>query len=181
LRNPDISEQAIRKVLSPTDYDLLLATLDLKKSRETNDPMQEKRSESAYKKLLPRLGLAGFDDLPKILSTGGWANVHVPRLATPAMEEARLVLWGCSGRFIPAIYCPNLRTAIFVRAFLALQTCPHCGTVFIPEKENVIYCRPAHGQAHRMARSRYLKALRDGKRKQARKNATTKRNPRRIR
>jgi hypothetical protein len=52
--------------------------------------------------------------------------------------------------------------------------------VFMPEKDNVIYCRPQHGQAHRMARSRHLRALRHEKRKQARKNAATKRKPRRI-
>ena len=162
---------------------MLRATLELKKSRETNDSMQEKQAERAYSKLLPRLGYAGFDgfDLAKFFSSGGWANVHVPLLATRPMEEARLVLWGRSGRFIPAIYCPDLRTAIFARAFLSLQTCPHCGIVFISEKENVIYCCPVHGQAHRMARSRYLKALRDEKRKPSRRNAVTKKKPRRNR
>jgi hypothetical protein len=39
----------------------------------------------------------------------------------------------------------------------------------MPEKNNLIYCCQAHGQAHRVARSRYLKALREEARKQARK------------
>jgi uncharacterized C2H2 Zn-finger protein len=155
LRNPDISEQAMRKVLGPEDYELLRATLDLKKARETNDSLLQER---AYQKLMPHLGWASVN--PKVFSYPGWANVHVPRLATLPMEEARLVLWfsgktdGSPSPFIPAIYCPNLKTAIFCRAFLSLQTCPHCGIIFLPEKENVVYCRPAHGHAHRVARMR---------------------------
>lgn len=163
LRNADISEQAIRKAISPADYELLTATLDLKKSCDTNDHLL---AERAYPKLTPLLPPRPSD--LKILAYGGWANVDVAKLATAPMEAARLVLWFASGKFIPAIYCPDLRTAIFVRAFLGLQTCPHCGILFLPEKENVIYCRPAHGHAHRMARSRYMRIRksRKGKREQ---------------
>jgi len=157
LRNRDLSERAIRKVLGPEEYDLLTATLDLKRSRETGDSLLQGR---AYGKLMPHLGFSGMD--PKVFSYPGWANVHVPRLATAPMEEARVVLWFC-GRFIPAIYCPNLRTAIFVRAFLSFQTCPYCGIIFVPEKNNVIYCRPAHSHAHRMARLRARRRQKKGR------------------
>jgi uncharacterized C2H2 Zn-finger protein len=176
LRNRDISEQAIRKVLGPQDYELLTGTLDLKKGCETNDLLLQER---AYQKLLPHLDnadLIGVVDqhgrtMPQFFAASGWAYVDVPKLATAPMQKARLVLWQCSGKFLPAIYCPNLRAAIFVRAFLTLQTCPHCGMIFIPNKGNVIYCSPAHSHAHRMARSRANKERRRLKKSMARNRA----------
>ena len=156
LRNRDILDPAIRKVLNPTDYDLLTATLDLKKSRDTNDDFL---AQKRYPKLRPFLPPRPSD--PKMAVP--WAGVDVAKLATAPMQAARLVLWFVSGKFIPAIYCPDLRTAIFVRAFLSLQTCAHCGIVFGSEKENVIYCCPAHGHAHRVARMRAKKGRKYGK------------------
>jgi hypothetical protein len=157
VRNRDLTESAIRKALGQ-DYDLLTATLDLKKARETGDALLQRR---AYSKLMPHLGLADWD--PEAFSYPGWANVFVPRLATAPLEGARLVLWFCSGRFIPAIYCPDLKTAIFVRAFLSFQTCPYCGKIFAPDKNNVVYCRPSHSNAHRMARMRARRGKRGRK------------------
>jgi hypothetical protein len=151
----------MRKILSSEDYELLTATLELKMASERNDSLQRAR---AYQKLMPHLGWVDLD--PRVFTHPMWANLHVPRLATKPMDAARLVLWcsGRSGQFIPAISCPDLRTAIFARAFLSLQTCPHCGIVFLPEKENVIYCRPAHGQAHRVARMRAKQRRKHAKR-----------------
>jgi hypothetical protein len=159
LKRQDISD--LPNALSVEDYELLTATLELKQAHEINDSLQQAR---AYRKLMPHLGRRGLD--PRVFTHPMWATVHVPRLATKPMEGARMVLWfsGRSRQYIPAIYCPDLRTAIFARAFLSLQTCPHCGIVFLPEKENVIYCRPAHGQAHRVARMRAKQRGKHGKR-----------------
>jgi hypothetical protein len=160
LRNRDITEQALRKTVSLPEYRLLTGVLDLKKARETGDSLL---NDVANKKLEPFLD---FPNAVQSFSYLGWANVHVPRLATQAMQGARLVLWYSrnSGRFIPAIYCTDLKTAIFVRAFLTAQTCPHCGVVFLPPKNNVIYCRPAHSHAHRMARLRANRGRKKGRR-----------------
>jgi hypothetical protein len=158
LRGQDILEQSIRAVLSAEEYTLLTGTLDLKRARETHDRLLNRR---AQEKLRPFL-----DDFPQgSFKYLGWANVDVPRLVTDAMQQARLVLWyeqkpAMSGKFVPAIYCPNLRTAIFVRAFMNLRTCPYCGAVFAPRGLRDVYCKPAHGNAYRMARSRYNKAMR---------------------
>ena len=172
LRNRDILEGALRKTLNPEDYDLLTGILDLKEARETATlDLKKARIKidslllaRAYQKLAKHLGWT--DIIRKYpLPSAAWANVHVPRLATESMAAARLVLWYSKrlGRFIPAIHCPNLRTAIFARAFLTLQTCPKCGEVFLPDKKNRIYCRPAHGQAHRVARMRAKQGRKYGK------------------
>lgn len=146
LRTQDISDEAIKRVLSVEDQELLHATLALKAARERNDSLFP---TELCRKLMVRLGWPKDTDV-----AFAWPNVHVPRLATELMQDASLVLWYSSGRFIPAIYCKNMRAAIFIRAFLNLQRCPHCGTIFLPDKENRIYCRPSHGQAHRVARMR---------------------------
>jgi hypothetical protein len=147
LRNQDITDEAIRKALTPADYELLTATLALKKSFDTHDPLL---AEKTYPKLFPLLPPRPSD--PKLAIP--WAGVDVAKLATSPMQTARLVLWFVAGKFIPTIYCPDLKTAIFVRAFLSLQTCAHCGKIFGSESENVRYCTPAHGHAHRVARMR---------------------------
>jgi hypothetical protein len=163
LRNSDYSDEAaIRKVLSTEDYDLLTGTLDLKRSRETADLALQERANT-------KLGYNKTELDRRLYSYPAWADVRVPEKATAPMDPARLVLWSQKGRYIPAIYCPDVKTAIFCRAFFNLQTCPHCGIVFFAENDNVIYCRPSHGHAHRMARARYLKTLRERERKQGRK------------
>ena len=153
LRDGDISDEAIKRALSVEDQELLYATLALKGARERNDSLI---SADVYRKLMPHLGWPADTD-PKVFSYPGWANVHVPRLATETLKDAGLVLWFASGKFVLAIYCQDVRTAIFIRAFLSLQRCPHCGIIFLPDKENRIYCRPSHGQEHRVARMRAKK------------------------
>jgi hypothetical protein len=154
FRNRDISEAAIKKALSPQDQELLKATLAVKSARERNDSVMPM---DAYLKLMVRLGYSTEDkDVAAVFTYPGWATVHVPRLATEAIAGARLVLWfsRSRGKFLPAIYCKDHRTAILVRAFLSFQACPHCGIIFLPEKENIVYCSPKHGHAHRVARMR---------------------------
>jgi len=149
LRDEDISEEAIRRALSVEDQELLQAVLALKGARERKDSLIP---ADLIRKVMVRLGWPkGMDVM------FAWPNVHVPRLATELLQEARLVLWYWSGKFIPVISCPDLRTAIFVRAFLTLQRCPHCGNIFLPDKENRVYCKPSHGQAHRVRRMRAKK------------------------
>jgi hypothetical protein len=162
LTSQDISKEAIRAALTPEDHTTLTGALDLKDAILKNDVLARTR---AYGKLMPRLGWAGVD--PAAFATHpGWANLHLPRVASEPLDEARLVLWYAAkvGRFVPALYCPTLRSAIFARAFIDLRTCPHCGDIFFPGKENVVYCRPAHGHAHRIARMRAKQRGKHGKR-----------------
>jgi uncharacterized C2H2 Zn-finger protein len=149
LRNADIERDAIDQVLSRRDRELLEVTMALKQARERNESLFP---EALCKKLMVQLGWPKGTD-----ARIAWPNVHVPRLASDAMKDARLVLWQKSGKFLPAIYCPSLRAAVFVRAFMSLQRCPHCGLIFVPHKNNVVYCCAKHGHSHRVARMRAKK------------------------
>jgi uncharacterized C2H2 Zn-finger protein len=156
LRNRDLSNESITTNLSAKDRDLLFGALDLRRAYETDDQLLRQR---AYQKLRPFLGNLN-EFLGPFSEYAGWTHVHLPYLASEAIKATRLVLWFSRERgFSTAVYCPDMRTGIFVRALLNLNRCPHCGTVFVPTKNNQTYCSEAHGHAHRVARSRFRKGL----------------------
>jgi len=156
-----LSLESIQRELSEKDCDLLFGALDLKKAYENEDLLLRQR---AYQKLMPHLGEP--DVFQQVYAEyKGWTRVHLPRAATEALKDARFVLW-FSPRFgfTPALYCPNVRTGIFVRGLLTLSRCPHCGTPFTPIKGNQIHCTESCGHAHRTAKWRFLNQLKPRRR-----------------
>jgi uncharacterized C2H2 Zn-finger protein len=77
-------------------------------------------------------------------------------LMSELTQNARLILWQPEkGQLRPALYCPDLKTAKFVLLLMGrIRVCPRCKEIFRPKKENVVFCRPAHGVAWRTAVSR---------------------------
>jgi len=77
-----------------------------------------------------------------------------------ALQEARLVLWWNKERFLPAVWCPNLKTAFYARALLdivgtkSFRVCAYCGDLFRQKRTDQDYCSIAHREAHRVARWR---------------------------
>jgi hypothetical protein len=75
-----------------------------------------------------------------------------------AVRNARWVSWWPFSREhepTPGLYCPDMTTAVAVSLFVeSLRVCPHCETPFVPSQDNIVYCKPEHGVAHRTARSR---------------------------
>ena len=72
-------------------------------------------------------------------------RVILPRIFTEKVSQARLVLWRRSEKtdkqFWPAVYCPDLKTALFARAALRdLLCCPSCDKAFRPERPDQQYC-----------------------------------------
>ena len=81
----------------------------------------------------------------------------LPVVVSQALRDVRLVLWWFEKveKFMPAIFCPDLKTAIFVKGLLGeIRCCPRCEKLFVPRNSNVDYCSPAHRDAHRVARWR---------------------------
>jgi hypothetical protein len=80
------------------------------------------------------------------------------------LDSVRLVLWWYGGRFRPALYCLDLKSALFT--FILMRTvgrpgwgaCPHCGDFFVQKRSDQAYCTIAHREAHRVARWRASKA-----------------------
>ena len=88
------------------------------------------------------------------------------RLLSYAVSErvtrARIVLWWAAGDFMPAIYCEDIEACLYAHTFLVAPTgrigwriCPHCTEPFFQKRPNQDYCRPAHREAHRVARFRH--------------------------
>jgi hypothetical protein len=95
---------------------------------------------------------------PRAEADDGWL---LSRLMSEGLEAVRLVLWWSGDKVRPAIYCPNLRAAVYI--FLLTKkwgVCPHCGDFFIQKRPDQNYCSIAHREAHRVARWRAAKLAR---------------------
>ena len=156
-----------------TEYDLLTGALDIRQGYETDDKLL---TEQAYKKLWPWLNwgesVNQAGDLPSVLAGyPGWPRMHFPVVATQKFDTVRLVMWFSPkmNRFTPALYCPDIKTGVFVKATLRARSCPHCENIFISDKKNAIYCSISHREAHRMARYRHLKKIKEAKKHGPRK------------
>ncbi len=93
-------------------------------------------------------------------------------------DGARLVLWWNKERFLPAIWCPNLKTAFYARALLdivgtkSFRLCAFCADWFRQKRTDQDYCSVAHREAHRVARWRAnqkLKIQKKGRKRGTRK------------
>jgi hypothetical protein len=77
-----------------------------------------------------------------------------------ALRDAQLVLWWNGQRFLPAVYCPNIKTAFYARALLdivgtkSFRICACCGDLFRQKRTDQDYCSISHREAHRVARWR---------------------------
>jgi len=86
-----------------------------------------------------------------------------------ALDSVRLVLWWSGTEFRPALYCPDLKGALYT--FVLMKTvagrgfgiCPFCGVFFVQTRSDQNYCSIAHREAHRVARWRAAKAKKSKK------------------
>jgi hypothetical protein len=84
------------------------------------------------------------------------AAAILSQLLTKELSNAKLVVWRTQSGAIPAIYCDDARTALFVSFAVIgwLAICPHCDSVFLRERPDQDYCTVPHREAHRVARWR---------------------------
>jgi hypothetical protein len=80
------------------------------------------------------------------------------------LQNAQIVLWWMNGSFRQAIYCPDMKVALYIQTFfiapvsgLGFRICPYDGEQFFQKQPNQDYCCPAHRDAHRVARFRAKK------------------------
>lgn len=80
-----------------------------------------------------------------------------PAFFNRELRRARLVLWLTKrNQFIPAIFCPSMKTALFAfAAFRGVAACANCGELFSPDSARADksmsekYCTAACGQRYR--------------------------------
>src|SRR5436309_1490899 len=85
------------------------------------------------------------------------------QLMSQALESVKLVLWCSGSQFKPALYCSELKAALYTFLLMKLAmgqgwgVCPKCGTFFVQKRSDQNYCSIAHREAHRVARWRARK------------------------
>jgi hypothetical protein len=171
VRTADVKAR-LRTIFTPKELSLYVGAVQLKQALEAGD---EWALQSASDKVRPWIG--DFAEFPNILleidtaakrasikRTGTnrrySAFVNYSRLLANAFERTRLVMWYSekNSRLMPALYCPDWKTAAFVVTFMGrVRVCanPKCNAVFVPLTDKEHYCTPAHGVAYRVARSRW--------------------------
>ncbi|HWZ45955.1 MAG TPA: hypothetical protein VNW97_20955 [Candidatus Saccharimonadales bacterium] len=122
--------------------------------------------------LIPMFGLAAGQEKEALArwngyQTGPGAQADhrwlLSQLMSQALESARLVLWWSGSRFQPAIYCGELKAALYTFLLMKLAmgqgwgVCPKCGAFFVQKRSDQNYCSMAHREAHRVARWRASK------------------------
>jgi hypothetical protein len=81
------------------------------------------------------------------------------------VNGTRLVFWRRErGEIAPAIYCDSLKMAYYVHTLIVSRDsvigwrfCPRCHDLFLQSRVDQQYCSNAHGDAHRMARTRWVR------------------------
>lgn len=178
LRDTDMDRHSgagekIWRTLALADQKRLLGLIGLRQALEADDPVAIEKLESDYLNLMPDL-VSLLPDTPepkkeiihkavaRWYAQKGVGPVTLAKILTHALRSARLVLWwhDKQRRFLPAIFCPDIGIAMYVRALLgivqgnAFLVCPHCGTPFVQQRSDQDYCSIRCREAHRVARWR---------------------------
>lgn len=172
--------KGLLKELGVNDREHLFGVLDLISAVDAKDSLAlQKAAERIYKsrapmhKLMARLAgvpPARMKDAAYMqLKLAGMKAERSPqgelsRAVSYSLSRASLVLWWTGKRFLPALFCPDTKTGLYVLVLLAkvrgkaLTICPKCGQPFVRKRNNQTYCSIKHREAHRMARWRSVKA-----------------------
>ncbi len=191
--------KGLLKGLSVNDREHLFGVLDLISALDAKDGLAlQKAAERIYRSKAPmhRLmaRLAGVppermkDAEYMQLKLAGMKAERSPhgvlsRTVSSRLSKSRLVLWWTGKRFLPALFCPDIETALYVLVLLAkvrgkaLVICPKCGQPFVRNRSNQSYCSIEHREAHRVARWRASQARGKPRRQQKRRQQATSRRP----
>jgi hypothetical protein len=92
-------------------------------------------------------------------------SLSLSRVISSEIDSIAFVLWRRSNEIVPALYCPTLLSAFYLRALLrsasaeSLRICPKCGEPFLQTRPNQDYCSLRCREAHRVARWRARAAV----------------------
>ncbi len=100
------------------------------------------------------------DRLAEDLEHAGRHPTIVAGITTDEMEQARLVLWWNKERFLPAIFCADLRTAVHVLSLpifsggTGLAVCRRCQSLFVRARADKQHCSDKCQNSDKVARWR---------------------------
>jgi hypothetical protein len=163
LKEGSALAKEVRKSMA-AEWPLFIAATQLRAAHESGNKYE---IDSAFRKLLAALPEKSGDDpamrerITEFWSAVPWsakaAPVNLPPALSHEMSDAHLVLWWNSRRkqFLPAIFCPDYKTAMFAQVALKdLRACPDCDKSFIPDRPDQLYCSIPCRERHRQRRRR---------------------------
>jgi len=198
----DLNSHFFAKTVGNTELKVVTALLALSQALEKRDQLAIRRARTDLLRALAHK--ENFKPSPKLLkelSSEGRNSEEIELFAlelgfarlgevddrdmlscrlSEALAPVRLVLWWSGKRFRPALYCPDVKSALYayvltrVSASGGLGVCPFCGILFRKVRSDQNYCSIRHREAHRVARWRAAKAAKSEKAKKGRKNVTRK-------
>jgi hypothetical protein len=174
LRKSDLP--SMFKSLDQEDLRRFTGLVTLRDAIESSDALLTEKLVRSYKPLLRDIARRYFKELElptaqkdlnaiaHFLMSGDRrekAVAIVSQLLTKELSQANLVMWRTKSGAIPAIFCQDTRTALFVCVAVLglLGICPHCDVVFPKERPDQDYCSVSHREAHRVARWRKQKKV----------------------
>jgi hypothetical protein len=163
VTSSDLDEPGrLLKIFSREQWPLVVGVSELRIAIRKKD---EPAFRQAFEKVRPWWPTAGQFTLNAIGNNWSGAKSLFSKLMNKLTQNARLIQWQPNeGLLMPALYCPDLKTAKFVLLVMGrLRVCPKCKEIFSPKTDNQDYCKPAHGVAWRTAESRRKKRLREEK------------------
>src|ERR1700731_4942345 len=177
VRAKDIKER-LPRIFPPKELDLFLGAIQLEQALGARDDLALQRASEKVRPWLPpdfvdeiptwqiKVNLKHRSAVYKVTGVNRLypALLNYCRLMADRLQNVRLVIWFAEkeGRFLPALYCPDWKTAAFAFTFTGgIRVCQNtkCNQVFVPVADNVAYCKPACREAHRVARWRHRKEL----------------------
>lgn len=174
----DDIKKALDRLQGDPNY---LAILELMNALETRDPLALENARARFERLLEqkrkradspdaRVGevlsklfkatpeeaedwFYGFELVDQEKNDPRWL---LSSRLSDKLKGVRLVMWWTESRFLPALYCSDVSSAIYAKILLSklggrgFAVCPHCGVPFLQERSDQIYCSAAHRDAHRV-------------------------------
>src|SRR5215469_11698102 len=142
----------MRKPLLPAaENPTSLSTCPLSNSQVTNSSFCDCNSPSTR-------GRTPNESSPSRIQTH-FPLIWITQFLEKFLSRTRLTYWVRNGssELQPAVFCPDLGTAMAVHVILngAMRVCPHCGTIFTAQHLKQQYtCSVRCREAHRIARFR---------------------------
>ena len=184
LRSDDLSPAALKR-LGKEQKEHFLATIELMKALESKDLLALEKARQRFEKWYAQKSTPDDPSAQKV----GEAVAHVFGVTereasdwfygsgivghakddpawllsseiSDALREVRFVLWWTGRQFLPALYCPDVKTAFYTKFLLGklggkgIGVCPYCGYPFVKNRSDQVFCSTAHRDIHRVDRWR---------------------------
>jgi hypothetical protein len=142
----------------PERWQLVTGVVRLQQALRENDRLLFQQAIDAVQRWIPHFG--GSAEIAHIRSSAKWkkeAAWSYSGLMSNLLQTARFIIWYSpkDEKPRPGLFCPNWEVAVYAVAGMdQVRKCakPGCEIFFIPEQDTHAYCKPAHGNAHRVAR-----------------------------